>query len=606
MPEARRSPKVVRFGTFEVDLRAGELRKHGLRIRLQEQPFQVLAALLERPSEIVTREELRKKLWPADTFVDFDHGLNKAINKIREALSDSAENPRFVETVARRGYRFLVPVEWLGEKPSLAAPTTDRGIAPDALSRSPHALSPAAGKIRLVVLPFQNLSGDPEQEFFSDGLTEEMISQLARVSPQRLGVIARTSAMRLKGAKGDVVQIGKQLQLDYILEGSVRRVGSRVRITAQLIQVHDQTHMWVASYDRELADVFAIQREVAESVARSLALELLPGTSKALARRTPINPAAYEDYLKGRYYWNRFTGEETRKAIAHFERAIEREPDYGPAYDALSLCFVQLCFLNVLPPKEGYPVAKAAALKALSIDDTLAEARGAVALCNLYNDWDWTAAEEQFKRALLLDHGGALIHHEYALYLAAMGRLKEAQEEDKQALSLDPLSLLYHTALARLFYFAHDDDRALEECRKALELDTSFHMAHGQLGLVYARKRMFGEAVSAFQEAIALSRGNPAYLAAMGHAYGQAGMRREAVEALEKLHEISTQRFVSSYFMGLVYLGLEERGEAFRFLEAACAERYLWLVYLNVDPAFDALRSDRRFQDLVRRVGLPP
>ena len=592
MPEARRSPKLVRFGTFEVDLRAGELRRHGLRIRLQEQPFQVLTALLERPGEIVTREELRKKLWPADTFVDFDHGLNKAINKIREALSDSAENPRFVETVARRGYRFLVPVVRSGEAAVLSAPLSQTS-------------SPASPRIRLAVLPFQNLSGDPEQEFFSDGLTEEMISQLARLSPQHLGVIARTSAMRFKGAREGVAQIGKQLQLDYILEGSARRIGSRVRITAQLIQVNDQTHMWAANYDRELADVFAIQSEVAESVARSLAVELLPGASGALARLTPIDPAAYESYLKGRYYWNKFTGEETKKAIVHFEHAIQKAPDYGPAYVALSLCYAQLCFLNALPPNEGYPAAKAAALKALGIDDTLAEAHGSVGLCNLYYEWDWIAAEEQFKRALLLDPAGAMIHHEYALYLAAMGRLKEAREVDRQALGLDPLSLLFHTALARLSYFAREPDQALEQCRKTLELDTGFHMAHGQLGLVHAQKGMFDEAIGAFKEAITLSRGNPAYLAAMGHAYGQAGMRSEALKTLQELKEISTRRFVSSYFIGLVYVGLGEKVEAFRFLETACAERYLWLVYLNVDPAFDALRSDPRFRDLLRRVGLP-
>lgn len=581
MQKANPSLRRARFGAFEVDLRSGELRKHGYRIRLQEQPLQVLLALLEHPGEVVTREELRNRLWPKDTFVDFDHGLNKAISKIRGALGDSAEKPRFVETLGRRGYRFLLPVQKV------------------------QRASPREGKIMLAVLPFENLGVDPEEEYFSDGLTEEMISQLGRLNPQRLGVIARTSAMQYKGVKKGIDQIGRELQVDYILEGSVRRSVNRVRIAAQLIQASDQTHLWARTYDRELEDLFSIQSEVALSVVRSLAVELMPAKRKPKASIAPAYSVGYEDFLKGRFYWNKFTDVASRKAILHFEHAIQKDSNYGPAYSGLALSYAQLYFLNGAPSKEAYPQAKTAALKGLEIDDTLAEAYGVLGLYYLYYEWNWAAAQEHIQRALLLDPGRALIHHEHGLYLAAMGRLEEAMAAEKKALALDPLSLLYNTAVGRILYLERQYDRAAEELRKTFELDTNFHMTHGQLGLVYEQKGRFDEAIASFQRAIDLSGSDPTYLSALGHAYGQAGKRREAVDMLDRLKEASHHFFVSSYFYGLVHLGLGEMSKAFADLEKACEERHLWLVYLNVDPAFDAVRPDLRFQSLLRRVGLP-
>lgn len=572
---------IVRFGVFEVDLRAGELRKQGLKIKLQEKPFQILALLLQHTGEVVTREELRNRLWPAGTFVDFDRNLNTAINKLREVLGDSADNPRFVETLPRRGYRFIAPLALLGR------------------------VSPPAGKVMLAVLPFENLGGDPEQEYFSDGLTEEMITQLGCLQPRRLGVIARTTAMRYKGTGKSIDQIGRQLGVDYILEGAVRRAADRVRVTAQLIQVSDQTHLWAESYDRKVAEIFAVQKEVARRIANSLAIELLPAQQAALTRPPTASPLAHEAYLKGLYYWNKFTEDGSRKGMVHFEQAIKEDPRYARAYAGLALCNARLGgVFSSLQAKETFPRAKTAALKALQIDDTLSEAHGSLGICRLFYDWDWVAAEKQFLRALELNPGYALVHHEHALYLIVMARLEEALAEEKQALELDPLSLLFNTVLAWVFYFAKQFDQAIEQCRKALELDPNFPMAHWHLGRVYEQKGMFEEAILALQRAVTLSGTSPVCVAELGRAYAEAGHRDEAVKALDELRELSKRLFVSSYFIALIYAGLAERQQTFEWLERAFEERSFWLIFLNVEPTFDSLRSEPHFQNLRRRVGL--
>ena len=578
MKEARGPVRAVRFGAFEADLQARELRKCGVRLRLHEKPFQILELLLERAGEVVTRKDLCEKLWPG-TFVGFDRSLNTAINTLRRALGDSARNPRFVETRAGRGYRFIAPVARAGQ---------------------------AAEKIMLAVLPFENLGGDPEEEYFSDGLTEEMITQLGCLHPRRLGVIARTSAMRYKGTEKGIEQIGRELGVDYILEGSVRRGADRVRITAQLIQVSDQTYLWAESYERKLADIFVLQGDVARRIARSLEVELLPAPKAVLVRPPIVNPAAYEAYLKGQYYWNKFTEDCARKGILHFDQAINEDPHYAPAHVGLALCYAQLAgFFGAVPAREAFPQAKAAALRALDINDTLAEAHGALGICRLFHDWDWVAAEKQFLRALELNPGCALVHHEYALYLMTMARLEEASREENQALQLDPLSLLFDTVLGWVFHFARQYDRAIEQCRKTLELDPNFPMAHWQLGRAWEQKGMFKEAIPAFRKAVTLSGASPVCVAGLGHAYALVGKRAEAVKILDELRNLSKRRYVSSYFMASVCAGLGETERAFQWLEEAHGERPFWLIFLNVEPTFDSLRSDPRFQDLVRHVALP-
>ena len=581
MEESTRSQGVVRFGVFEVDLRTRELRKRGLKLKLQEKPFQILVLLLERPGGVVTREDMRQKLWPADTFVDFDRSVNTGIRKLREALGDSSDTPRFVETLARRGYRFIAPVERLGQ----AAPPT--------------------GKIMLAVLPLDNLSSDPEQEYFSDGLTEEMITRLAQLQPRRLGVIARTSVMEYKRTDKGVDQIGRELSVDYLIEGSVRRAAGRVRISAQLIQVNDQTHLWAENYERELADVFAIQSEVATRIACSLAIELLPAQVNILACAPTKDPLAHEAYLKGRHFWNEFSEEGFRKAFPYFQQAIQKDPNYGIAYAGLAETYTPLGFFSIDPPREVFPRAKEAARKALEINDTLVEAYGSLGISSLLYDWDWQAAEKHFKHAVEIDPDYGLAHLRYGLLLMALGRLDEALREQLRGKELDPLSLLINWLVAWVFYLQQEYDQAIEQCRKTLELEPRFVMAHWQLGRAFLKKAKYEEAIPEFETAVTLSRENPLQVGALGHAYGIAGKRSKALKTLKKLKELSTQRYVPAYDMALIYVGLGEKEQAFEWLERAWKERFGWLVFINVEPIFDPLRSDPRFQDLLRRMNFP-
>lgn len=621
-----RASRTVRFGAFEVDLRVGELRKHGLKIKLQVKPFQVLAALLEHTGDMVTREELREKLWPGDTFVDFDHSINIAIYKLREALADSAENPRFVETLDRRGYRFIAPVEPIEveNRPSPAPPSMAAGqpagtdAPPAAVGASPPAplerqiesgkvaaSGASPGRIMLAVLPFDNLSGSSEQDYFSDGLTEEMIAQLGRLRPARLGIIARTSAMTYKHTTKTASQIGRELGVDYMLEGSVRRAQDRVRITAQLIQASDQTHLWVETYDRKLADILDIQRDVAERVARSLALELLPGQEAVSSRASTRNPAAYEAYLRGRYYWNRRAEDEFRMALGYFQQALETDPHYARAHVGVADSYILFAAYHYLPPKVAFPRARAAAIKALEIDDRLAEAHSSLAAVSLWHEWDWQGAEKTLQRALGLDPSYAPAHYFCAHYFMAMGRYQEGIQQMTRARELDPLSLSINATLGWAYYLPRQYDRAIAELRKTLDMDPEFLYARHWLGQAYAQTGRFEEAITEFHKAIKQSD-NPLPVLGLGHTYAIAGRKVEALQILGKLEKLSTRKYITSSYLAAIYAGLGENDQAFEWLEKAFAERALWLIYIRGEPMFDSLRADARYQDLVRRIGLPP
>jgi TolB-like protein/Tfp pilus assembly protein PilF len=570
-----------RFGAYQVDLRAGELRKHGLKIKLQEQPFQVLASLLERAGEVVTREGLQRKLWPGDTFVDFDHGLNAAIARLREALCDSASSPRYIETIPRRGYRFLVKVETLGGEPV------------------------SGRRVMLAVLPFENLDSNPEQEYFADGMTEEMIAQLGRLNPAQLGVIARTSAMQYKRTTKSVGEIGQELGVDFVLEGSVRRAGQRARITSQLIRVSDQSHLWAESYDRNLDDVLAIQTDCARRIARSLALELLPSQRDAMSRAATHNAAAYEAYLKGRYYWNNRTEDGFRKAMEYFESAIRQDPDYALAYVGLSDVFDLLGLFSMLPPKEAFERARAAANQALNIDPELAEAHISLAYGRFLYEWDWAGAEEEFRLGLRLNPNYVPGHYWFARYLAAMRRFEEAFDHMEQARALDPLSLVVNTYHAWICYFSRDFDQAIERFRRALELDPGFSIASIFLGLALLQKGMPKQAIEALGRGSEASGFHPGAVAALAAAYALDGKKAEARKAMERVQESASQRYVSPYYRALALLALGEKDSALDWLEKACEERSGWLVYLNVEPSIDRLRGDPRFEKLARRVNFP-
>jgi TolB-like protein len=571
------SRSVVHFGVFHVDLRAGELSKNGVKVRLQEQPFQILALLLEHAGEVVSREELRQRLWPADTFVDFDHSLGTAINKIREALGDSADNPRFVETLARRGYRFIAPV---------SRPT---------------------GKVMLAVLPFDNLSGDPEQEYFSDGLTEEMIAQLGNLDPQRLGVIARATAMQYKHTNKGAKQIGQELGVDYLLEGSVRREAGRARVTAQLVQVADQTHVWAQSYERDLRDILVLQRDVAGAIAQQIRLTLNADTRARLASTRPVDPEAHEAYLKGLYFWNKFSIPALNKSLEYFQQAIDKDPGYAQGYAGLAASYGILGNFGVLPPREAYPKAKAAAKKALEIDEGLSEAHSQLGWETLFYERDWTGAEREFRRAIELNPSNAIARDGLAMYLAALGRLDGAVAEIRRARDLDPLSLVINGDLGMILFFARQYDQALDHLQKTREMDPSFPPTYLHMGHAYEAKGMPEEAYQMYLKSITLSGGSQKFRAALEQAHAEGGWRGAWQKAIDLVRQLQARgEYPDAYGVAERYMSLGDKNQALDWLLKAADERTFMVVFAKVDPRFDGLRSEPRFAELLRRIGLPP
>jgi len=631
----------LRFGVFELDLRAGELRKHGLRVRLQEQPFQVLATLLEHPGEVVTREELQKKLWPADTFVDFDHGLNKAISKIREALSDSAEGPRFVETVARRGYRFLAEVKAADATPirnpelatqaHRAAEARDRPDLAGKLAIPKRHLPSLAWKISLIVLlllmaslatwkvhlsnraspvirslavlPLESLSSDASQDYFADGMTDELISDLGQISALR--VISRTSVMAYKHARKPLPQIARELNVDAVVEGTVLRSGDQVRITAQLIEASSDKHLWSQSYQGELRDTLALQSKVARAIAEQIRINLNPQEQAALKKVKVVNPEAYESYLKGRYFWNKRTADGLKVALAYFNQAIDEDPKYAPAYSGLADTYALLgdWQYSVMTPKEALPKAKAAAIKALELDSTLGEAHNSLAFCLDGFDWDLDSGGKEFRRAIELNPGYATAHHWYAWHLSLLGRHEEAIAEMRKAENLDPLSLIINADLSELLVLAHFYDESMHQSRKTIEMDPNFALAHNQLGQAYLQKQMHEEAIAELLKAVQLSGGSPTCIANLARAYAASGKRGEAVKLLSDLEKRSNPSYSHASEIAVIYAALGDTDQAMKWLEKGYEERFNPGVLLR--PGFDPLRSDPRFEDLLRRIGLP-
>ena len=566
---------VVRFGVYEADLRAGELRKQGLRIRLPRQPFQVLAILLERPGEIVTREELRKRLWPDGTFVDFEQGLNAAVKRLREALGDSAESPHFIETLARRGYRFI------------------------------ESLTARPGRIEsLAVLPLENLSGDPEQEYFAEGLTEALITNLAKIGALR--VVSRTSAMQYKGVRKSLRDIARELQVDGVVEGTVQRSGERLRISAQLLHAPTDTHLWAESYDRDLRDVLALQAELAQAIAREVQVKLTPQERAHFAEVHPVNPEAYEAYLKGRYHWNRRSREGFGKAHEYFQQAIAKDSTYAVAYAGLADCFSVLGVSCLVSPDDGCGKAKGLALQTLEMDPSLAEAHASLAWATMWYDCDFALAEREFERSIELNPRYATAHAWFGIMLAMTGRYEEAYTELQRAIRLDPHSSAIHFASGFGHFFTRHHDQSIKHHEKAIDLDPSIAQAHAGLGYAYLCKSMHEPAIAALRKALQLSQGASFYLACLGEAYAVAGCRDEAQKILEQLSELSKQRYVTPYVVSRIYANLGKKDEAFRWLETAYGERAAWMVCLKTDPRMDDLRPDPRFQDLLRRMNFPP
>jgi TolB-like protein/DNA-binding winged helix-turn-helix (wHTH) protein/Flp pilus assembly protein TadD len=602
-----------------VELRAGELRKHGLRVRLQEQPFRVLALLLEHPGEVVTREELQRRLWPADTFVDFDHGLNKAINKLREALGDSADSPRFVETVARRGYRFLADVK--GPDAVLVdAPALPEHRLPSLVWRVSalglvlltaalvtwrlHSRTRPSPVIRsLAVLPLESLSSDASQDYFADGMTDELISDLGQISALR--VISRTSVMAYKHARKPLPQIARELNVDAVVEGTVLRSGEQVRITAQLIEASSDKHLWSQSYEGELRDTLALQSKVAGAIAEQIRINLNPQEQAALKNVRVVNPEAYESYLKGRYFWNKRTAAGLKVALAYFNQAIDEDPNYAPAHSGLADTYALLADweYGVMTPKEALPKAKAAAIKALELDSSLGEAHNSLAFCLDVFDWDLDAAEKEFRRAIELNPSYATAHQWYASHLIVLGRNDDAIAEMRKAETLDPLSLIISADLADFLVIAHSYDESIRESRKTIEMDPSFALAHNQLGQAYLQKQMPDEAVAELQKGVQLSGGSPTIIANLARAYVASDKRSEAVKLLGDLMKRSNPSSSHASEIAMIYVALRDTDQALNWLEKGYEERFNPSVLLR--PGFDPLRSNPRFQDLLRRIGLP-
>jgi TolB-like protein/DNA-binding winged helix-turn-helix (wHTH) protein/Tfp pilus assembly protein PilF len=644
--ESQPPSSVVRFGTYEVSLPSGEVRKAGLRIRVQQQPIKLLEMLLEHPGEVVTREELRSRVWPNESFGDFDRALNIAIGKLRSALGDSAENPRFIETLPKRGYRFIADVSVLdanarpkmpesvaGDLPGSQKKKTEPrhelqdtrlAVAPKQRLRPTRGVivalalilslliffawlfrsrTPAPTGIRsIAVLPLENLSGDASQNYFADGMTDELITDLAQISALR--VISRTSVMVYKGARKPLPQIARELKVDAVVEGTVLHSGDQVRITAQLIEAATDKHIWSQSYKGELRDTLALQNRVASAIADQIRINLTPREQAALRSAKAVNPEAYQSYLKGRYFWNKRTADGLKAALAYFNQAIEEDPKYARAYSGLADTYALLgdWQYGVMSFKEALPKAKAAAIKALELDSSLSEAHTSLGYSLRAFDWDFDSAGKEFQRAIEISPGYATAHHWNAMNLGLLGRPKEALVEMRKAENLDPLSLIINADLAEFLLLTHSYDESVKQGLKIIEMDPTFAIGHKQLGDAYLLKQMDKEAVEELQKAVQLSGGSPISIADLARAYVASGKMNEAMKLLSDRKKSSNPSFTNAPHIAMIYASMGENDQAMHWLERAYKERFNPSILLR--SGFDPLRSEPRFEDLMRRIGL--
>jgi TolB-like protein/Flp pilus assembly protein TadD len=567
---------------IEVDRRAGEIRKEGLKISLPEQLFRLLVLLMEHPGEVVTREEIRNSLW-SDTFVNFDDSINSAIKRLRQCLEDSAENPRFIETLPGYGYRFAVPAEHVTSLPNL------RAGAPDMVEP------------RVAVLPFENLSGDPADEHLVDGLTDALITALAKVSS--LHVKPRSSVMVYKDARKALSMMGRRLKVDAVVQGAVVRCGSSVRVTAQLLSVATEEHLWAESYDHKFHDPLIFQADVAGAIAAQVTDKLKPGYRYSLPNPHPRRPAAYDAYLKGHYVFKNFTDEGLWKARHYWRRAVHEDPDYAKAYAGLAESYNMLGITGLLCATDALTRAREAAKKALEIDDSLSEAHTAMA-CTLMFEWDWAGAGREFNRAVQLDSNlttGNPCH--YVEYLMALGRPGEAIAEIERAQETHPLSLFLSNLLGWLYYGSRYYDRAVRQHQKVLAIDPRFAFAHWCLGMDYSQKRKYRAAIEECRKARLLG-GTRNVLSGLGYAYAMAGDKDGAQQILKELRALLRASYVPPYAFATIYAGLGEIDAAFEWLGRAYEVHDTGLIWLKWDPQFDNLRSDSRFQNLLKNMGL--
>jgi TolB-like protein/DNA-binding winged helix-turn-helix (wHTH) protein/Tfp pilus assembly protein PilF len=642
-------PRVVRFGVFELDRRSGELRRRGVRVRVQEQPLRVLDALLNEPGEPVTREALRQRLWPDDTFVDFDNGLNRAINRLRAALGDEADNPRFIETLERRGYRFIAPVGQVDASSAATAPSVPE-TTPSATEATPRmgpgrrrtirvagalasaallALSislmpvlrrkadaPAHPPIRsLAVLPLANLTGDPAQEYFSDGMTDALITNLASLPALR--VISRQSVMRYKGSAKPLPEIARELGVEGVVEGSVVRSGGRVRITAQLVHASSDRHLWAHSYERRLEDVLTLQGELARAIAEEVRVTVGPEEGRRLGVQRAVKLDAYDAYLLGRHLWSQRwrAPQSLDRAVAHFRTAIAADPDFALAHAGLALALGPRQVYGYVQPGTGLAEQRASALKALELDPGLADARAALGAVRTI-EWDWEGADAEFRRAIELNPNSNVSHHWYWWHLRARGRLAEAAVHIRRALELDPLDIGTNLSVAKALFDSGQDDAALAQWNRALELEPDLLAAHLKVALFHFERGAREAGSRHFERARVLGSESPLPLASLAVVHAASGNRREARRLLETLEAESARQHVSPVLPAMIHAALSEDDRAFALLDKACGARDPALISIQVGeigPLLNltrarlaALRADPRFDDLLRRMGLDP
>src|SRR5215467_1159370 len=602
--------RVYRFGAFTLDARTGELSHDGHRIPLRDQSVQLLLTLLEHPSELLTREELARRLWGTDTFVDFDRGLNKVVNHLREALSDSVEQPRFIETLPRKGYRFITPVTVAGDETHDVARENKtrsmsfrRWLSVSELSAVVVGIvvGVGVGEVRkwivgrsaaprisaLAVMPLENLSRDPDQQYFADGLTDALITDLVKTGTVR--VASRTSVTRYRGTKKSLKEIGRELNVDAVVEGTVTHSGKRVRITAQLIQVSTDMHLWADAYERDASEILDLQRALANDIARRINVFVKP-----LDRVPRVNPVAYGLYLKGRYAFYEYTSRGWQQAVEHFNRAIENDPAFAPAYSGLADTYLVAGAYGSLPTEEALTRGKAAASKALALDGALASAHYALATAHAWYDWDWDGAEREFRRGLALNPNDALGRNWYGGYLSLLGRHDEAIAEHERARQLDPSSLIVNANLTRALYWARRYDAAIAQARRTLELDPEFGVALFWLEGTLRHKGLFNEAVALRQ-----SVSDAEQAAAIARTFQRSGFRALLRQCGEKYFKNGLLETAAR-----CYAQIDERDTAIALLEDCSRRHCSDLVSLNVEPDFDGLRDDPRFKALAKIVGL--
>ena len=635
MSSAPASRRLLRFGVFEVDLASGELRKSGVKIKVQDLPFRFLAVLLERPGEVVTREQLRETLWPDGVYVDFDRSLNAAVSRIRDALSDSAESPRFIETLPRRGYRFVAPVESHGPPAPAAAQKGDApadhpgrkrarvyglaaagvlallvivlvasGILPsrdrEGAVPPPPADGSAAPKPTVVVLPFANLNKDADSDYFSDGMTDALIVDLGTIKSIR--VISRTSSFRYKDTGKSLPEIAKELKVTHVVAGSVMRVAGKVQITAQLADAVNDTQLWSRKYQRRFEDILALQTEITQDIAGGVQVELSPGERQRFAQRKAVNPDAHESYLKGLQLWQKGTWAES---VDHFREAIKKDPNHADSYVGLANAYIHLSSTSGSgDPRVWMPKAREAAARAVRLDPTSAGGHAALGAVKMRYDYDWAGAEAALRRAIQLNPSYAVARDWHARYLGATGRFNEALAEQQLGQELDPLALDAHALVGMRYNVQQDYERAIDHLTVTVQLDPQFRAGHTYLGQSYVATGRFQEALAEFETVRSMSDG-PAPIAWLAYTYARMGNTAHARALLEELHDLSRQRYVPPSLEAIIYAGLGDSNGLFQALEKGYSDRHSSLIYLKSNPLFEEFRSHPRFQALLKKMNFP-